>query len=448
MRKILFLLAITCINLSYAGISNPDSSKNIIEKTIILKKMTDAKNLQYAGDYKGALSAYREVITQDKNHAAAHYRAAECYYELLNYNACLEYLNKSLELDPKVNAESDYLMGKVCHRLLKLDEAITAFEKFKTANSTNTTKLADYMVDEYIEQCKRAKQLMANPLKVKVTNMEFLNSRNYDYAAFETSDAKILYFGSRRPQSTGGIVSTADSKYFEDIYFCSRNEDGTWSEPRQVEGKLNTDEHDLVSFISADGSTMYITQNISRYTKSSDIAFAKLSKSTDKWAMAKLLPKGSKAINTSFFDGCPTLTADEKTMYFVSERGGEKHGADIYKSNKLGSNKWSEPVPVNELNTPMQETTPFIYKDIYLFFSSEGHGSMGGYDIFYSKFEAGTWSAPKNLGYPVNSVNHDIYFRLSADGKRGYLSSIRADGKGEFDIYEIDFSEMDAEWLK
>jgi tetratricopeptide (TPR) repeat protein len=431
-----------------AGIFFPDSSKNIIEKTLILKKMTDAKNLQYAGDYKGALSAYREVIVQDKNNAAAYYRAAECYYELLNYNACLEYLNKSLELDPKVNSESDYLIGKVNHRLLKLDEAIAAFEKFKAANASNPVKLKDYMVDEYIAQCKRAKEMVANPVKANITNIALINSRNYDYAAFETADGKILYFGSRRPQSTGGIVSTADSKYFEDIYYCTRNEDGTWSEPRQVEGKLNTDEHDLVSHVTADGSTIYITQNISRYTKSSDIAVAKLSKSTDKWGMAKLLPKGKKAINTSFFDGCPTLTSDEKTIYFVSERGGEKNGADIYKSNKLGSNKWSEPMPVTELNTPMQETTPFIYKDKYLFFSSEGHGSMGGYDIYYSKFEGGVWTAPKNLGYPVNSVNHDIYFRLSADGKKGYLSSIREDGKGEFDIYEIDFSQTEAEWLK
>jgi hypothetical protein len=186
---------------------------------------------------------------------------------------------------------------------------------------------------------------------------------------------------------------------------------------------------------------MYLTYNVNKWTKSSDIAISKMSKS-GKWNLGK--PIKSKAVNTTFFDACPTLPDEMDQMIFISERPGGKGGSDLWKITMQKGTAVGEPVNVGYLNTAYNETTPCITGDgKFMFFSSEGHGSMGGYDIFVSKFVEGNWSTPVNLGYPINTVDDDTHFKLSPDGKKAYFSSVRKDGTGGRDIYEIDLEGFD-----
>lgn len=443
MHKLLLLIGVlflTGLQVRGATVAmKPDTSLSIIDKSVIAAKMVDAKNKQYSGDYRGAMNTYREVIADDKTNAMAHYRIAECHYELMNWSLAKDYLDKAIALDAKVSPEADYLYGKIFHRMENIDEAATKFESFKSTVKPEDLKKWD--IDYYLSQLKNAKELMAKPIDVTVKNFgPHMNSKHDDYSPISSPDGKTIYFTSRRP-GTGGMHAE-DNAYFEDIYFCKLNEDGSWSEAEPVDGKLNSDEYDNCSHLSADGTTMYITQNISRYTKGSDIAIAKMAKS-GKWNMAKLMPKG---VNTSYFEACPTLSPDEKTMYFVSERNGEKFGSDIFKTTKTGS-KWSAPIPVTNLNTEENETTVWLHPSgKWLFFSSKGHNSMGGYDIFVSEWQGTNWGAPRNMGYPINTVNDDTHFRISPDGKFAFISSMRPGGVGDRDIYMIDLSSID--WLK
>ncbi len=418
----------------------PDTTLTVIDKGVISAKMIDAKNKQYAGDYRGALNTYREVLTIDKSNAMANFRIAECHYELNNWELSKEYLDKAIAIEEKVSTDVDYLYGKILHRLEKLDDAIAKLEAYKASLKPELVKSSD--VDFHLGQLRSAKELVAKPLAVTIKNAgAHLNSKYDDYSPVIAPDGKIIYFTSRRPQGTGG-QKAGDDVYFEDIYFTTLTEDGNWAEAEQVEGKLNTDEFDNCSHLSTDGNTMYITQNIARYTKSSDLAVAKLTKS-GKWNMAKLMPKG---LNSSYFDACPTLSPDEKTLYFVSERNGEKYGSDIFKSTKNGS-KWAPPIPVANLNTEENETTVWLHPNMkWLFFSSRGHDSMGGYDIFMAEWTGTNWGSPRNLGYPINSVNDDTHFRISPDGKYALFASQRPGGVGGRDIYMVDISTID--WLK
>lgn len=328
---ILALFTLGFTPLATAGINTPDSSLNVIDKGVVAAKMVDGKNKLFTYDYRAALNTFREIAQMDPKNAMANFYIAECYYELYHYDLAKEYLDKAVTLNPNVDNESDYLYGKIYHHLEKFDDAIASFEKFK--GKIKPEKLKDYDVDYYIAQINNAKKYMAAPVSVTITNAgQNINSRNDDYSALVSPDGKLLYFTSRRAQSTGGHTAT-DGKFYEDIFVCKQKEDGTWGEAEQVEGKLNTDEHDNCCYLSADGTEMYITQNIDGATKSSDIAVSKMSKS-GKWGMAKL----QKTLNSTYFDASPTLTPDEKTIYFISERNGKNRGRIFSKAQKTDAN--------------------------------------------------------------------------------------------------------------
>jgi Tol biopolymer transport system component len=443
-RLLLLICTLSGLSFSARAITNvPDTTLNLLDKGIVAAKMVDGKNKFYTKNYRGALTSFREVLSEDANHPLAHYFIALSHFHLANYELAKEYIDKSINLKSEAE-DATYYQALILHRLEKLDDAIALLEKFRETLTT-PAKQTEYSVDFYINQLKSAKTKMANPVKAEIMNGgRNINSRFDDYSPIFSPDGKVMYFTSRRPQGIGG-TEAEDNQYFEDIYFSKKQDDGTWSEAESVEGKLNTDEYDNCSHISADGTVMYITQNISGHTKSSDIAVAKMSRNGT-WGMAKLMTKG---INTTYFDACPTLTQDEKTMYFVSERAGEKFGSDIYKINKISGSKWGEPISCTTLNSPENETTVWLHPNgQYLFFSSKGFDSMGGYDIFMSKFAGTNWEAPVNLGYPINSVNDDTHFRISPDGKTAVYASIRPNGVGDRDIYTVDISQIPALQIK
>jgi hypothetical protein len=134
-----------------------------------------------------------------------------------------------------------------------------------------------------------------------------------------------------------------------------------------------------------------------------------------------------------------TISQDMNTIYFASNREGGYGGKDIYRITRMPDSTWSKPMNLGPtINTPYDEESPFIHPDgVTLYFPSQGHKNMGWFDIFYSiKDENGNWSAPENLGLPINSVLDDLYFIATFDGKTFYLSSNRDEGNGSMDIYK------------
>lgn len=418
---------------------NPDSTLNLIDKGLIANKLILVKDKIYAHDYRTALQMCREILVDDKNNATAHYRMAECYIEIFDYSAGLESHTKAIAADPKVSKEADLLLSRLAHKLGKLDLAKEALTRYKA--TLNEKEIKEQEVDLMEQQIATAIELMKNPVNVKVTEMgENINSHQDDYSPLISPDGKTFYLCSRRPSSTGSNVA-GDFKYFEDIYTSTRDENGNWQKAEVLDGKINTDEFDNCNYLNKEGNIMYLTYNVHNFTKSSDIAIAKMSK-TGKWNLGK--PIKSKLVNTSFFEACPTLPDAMDQMAFITERPGGSGGSDLWKVGMKNGTPQGVPVNLSSINSPYNETTPCFSGDgLYMFFSSEGNGSMGGYDIFISKFVQGTWSKPVNLGYPINSVDDDTHFKISPDGKKAYFSSVRKDGTGGRDIYEVDLSNFD-----
>jgi Tol biopolymer transport system component len=207
---------------------------------------------------------------------------------------------------------------------------------------------------------------------------------------------------------------------------------------------MNTSGFDALNYISRDGKTMLLTVNTTAVkeklkTRSSDICIMTQSTS-GKWSNPKLID--NKSINTSFFEGSATMTADGNTMYFVSDRKAEKSSTDIYVVQKVNK-KWGEAKPLPaQINTIGRETTPFISPDgRFLFFSSDGLLGMGGLDVYVVENKGGSWGTPVNLGNGINTVNNDTHFQYYEDLKKAMMSGNESLGnKSSMDLFEINMS--------
>jgi tetratricopeptide (TPR) repeat protein len=445
-KLLIVLLFAGIFSVKANAFSNPDSSLNLLDKGIIAEKMFEAKGKFNTGDYRGAISIYREVIDQNSKHILAHYYSGEAHLAIKHYDLALEYAEKTKGLiTDKPLKELDLLFGKIYQKLGKHDEAIASLEKYRVGLTEK--QISDEEIDLMISQCKKAKEVMdaAQP-NIAVTKMgPEINSPTDDFGLVPSPDGKTLYFTSRRSDTQGSSVDIlGDFKFFTDIYVCTWDSvNGKWNEAdNDLAGKLNTEYHESVNYISPDGNMMLVYRNIIDATKSGDIYFSKRSIKTGKWSEPKSFDK--KTINTTFWESSACLTGDGNTIFFLSERLGGEGESDIYTSSKVGG-KWTQPVSVgSNVNTRYDENTVYVTPDgRWMFFSSRGHNSMGGYDIFRSENQAGVWSAPVNLGAPINTVDDDLHFVLTADKKRAYMSTIAEHGKNERDIYVIDLSNVD-----
>lgn len=403
-------------------------------------KILNAKDKFVARDYRSALELYRDLLTDHKEDATFNLRVGQCLLELNQADIALEYFEKALKLKSDVDANIQFYIARGYHRSGQIDKALEAFGKFKSTVGAKKCKELD--LDYYIVQCNTAKELISRPINVKIENMGgTINSEYDDYAPSIAADGKTMIFTSRRADTKGGLRDMEyDKKFFEDIYISNWNDEKKkWDDAEPIKGSLNTEGHDACLSMSPDGKMIFVYRNIEDETRSGDIYISKLT-SSEKWGSPH---SAGPIINSSYFESSASLSADGNTMYFVSERKGGEGNSDIWMSTKVGHD-WSEAVNMGKvINTVEDEISVYIHPDgKTLFFSSKGHNSMGGFDIFKSTLdEKGVWSKPENIGYPINTVNDDIHFSLSTDKKSAYYSTnITGKGFGERDIYKIDMS--------
>lgn len=438
-RIFILLCWLVSSGLVFSQSESPQGSKTpgLKDQAVAGSKIIAARVEFNKNNIRGALTLYREVLDTDPNNSTALFGVSECHYNLKRYKLALEYLDKAVAINPSVSSEAHLYYGQIYHRTEQLDDAISHYQKYQ---ATVKTGGYDYnMAQRYINQCNYAKQMMMHPVDVNIINIgEDVNSRYDDYAPSITADGKTLYFTSRRMDTKGGrLDKDGDYKYFEDIYSSRWNEkENKWSMALPVEGELNTETHDGVLSIFPDGLGMFVYKNT--VTSTGDIYYSIFDKVTNEWQPAVKMPR---PINTSYFESSISMTDDGQTVYFISERPEGLGQGDIYVSNKNGVN-WSTPKNLGTLiNTELDEKFVFIHPNgRTLYFASNGHLTLGGYDIFKSELVNGVWSAPVNLGYPINTVNEESTFSLSADNKTMVLAAEYDNSLGERDLYLVDVS--------
>ena len=433
---------------AYGNISSPaptDSTTSIVDKTAALYIIEEGKTLYGEGKIKDALIKFRQAGIKDPNSWRAAYWISLCHYKMNNYGYALKYAKKAVTLgDDKVNKEVYFTLARAYHRLENIDSALINYELANEKLSKPRAKVL--MVDHLIEECAFAKeQLSKEPAYVKNRLIGDVNSGYDDYSAIVMDGGKTIYFVSRRSNTTGGGMNPDDQRFFEDVYKATWDEElGEWDNVTNKLGKINTDGFDALNYISPDGLYGVMTVNSTATdakttTRGSDICELKMS-NKGTWNTPKSIK--NKSINTSFFEGAATLTADGNTMYFVTDRKGEKSSTDIWVAHRNGKS-WGDakPLPMT-VNTKGRETTPYVTPDgRYLFFSSDGHTGMGGLDVYVVENLGDAWGTPVNLGNGINSVNNDTHFTYIQEMNKAYMSAYEITGnKSSIDIYELDMT--------
>lgn len=366
-----------------------------------------------------ALKNYEMALGSKTEDPYLNMRVAQCYLILGPKNKALELANKAVKLSEKPSGEMNFTLAQALHISHKFDEAIKYYQQ---SDPSNTNKKA---MSKYISECGYGKQYIGAPKDYKITNAgATVNTQHQEYLPQITADLSKLFFTSRRPGSTGNKVAE-DGLYYEDIYI-SGNQGGAWSSPANPGAPINTDGHDACIGVSEDGQTMFLY----RGSNGGDIYKSELN--GKKWSNPEPLP-----FNSATFETCASLSPDGRTLFFVRALDFTAQ-RDIFMCRKTSADNWSKPLKL-PFNTEYDEDSPYMHPDgKTLYFSSKGHSSMGGYDVFKTTLlPGGAWSKPENLGYPMNTAGDEIYFVLGAEGKIGYYASNKDGGLGKQDIYSI-----------
>lgn len=404
------------------------------------KMLDEAKSLYEAQQWSDAAKVYRRLVDVDTTFGEVAYELGMCFNRMPGQRdlagAQFERASRNGSIEAK------YEVAMMRHRQQRFDEEMALLQAYKQETGR---ALGDAEVDRRMRMAVTAKELTASPAEMSIRNMgTLINSKDHDYCPIITADGNTMYFTSRREGSTGSMRDPS-GQYFEDIYMAKRV-DEIWSNATNVGAPLNTFVQDATVGLNPDGSSMII------YRTAQNLTSGDLYECNRHLGLWQPPVKMTDRINSEYHEPSATISPDGSEIYFTSDREGGMGGRDIYRIRKLPNDQWSLPLNLGPtINTPYDEDAPFMHSDgTTLFFSSNGHGTMGGYDIFKSTlvdYDMNGWTTPENMGYPLNTVNDDIYFCLSEDGQTGYFSSERPGGVGGQDIYQITFSSSQLEYL-
>jgi len=433
MKTGLRLLSILLLIVTTFNTINAQSNEKLSKKEA--KVMEEQADLNYEDkNYLDALDQFTQLYN---------YKPDDLYYKLM-MGICLTYdpIQKAKSIDiieqvklvnPEYNLVNFYL-GRAYAVNYEFDKATVFFNTF-LSRATNEDEDQKLLSLQMIENCRNAKEILADTIVENVVeNIGGINSAFSEYVPVISADETVMIYTYRGDKSVGAddVKGAVGSDRYKEDVFITYKKDGEWTEPKSIGENINTKEHDAAIALSVDGQTLFIYKT----DGGGDIYVSYLS--GEDWSRPR--PVKGEVNKKDSWEGSCSLAADGKTLYFASDRDGGLGGRDIYKAELLEDETWGNVQNLgSNINTVYNDDAPFMHPDDKtLYFSSQGHTSVGGYDVFSStKDENGIFGSPVNLGYPINTIDDNRYFVLAANGKTGYYS---ADGKtsaGGQDIYKI-----------
>ncbi|WP_310396651.1 OmpA family protein [Hymenobacter sp.] len=429
------LLQASCAVALTAAVAAPAAAQSTRKDLKTGNKFFEQEN------YRAALPYYEKVLAKDPNNAKALFNAGISYMSFDKEKAS-DYIYKAQKLKPKVDKSVEYWLGRVDHLNYNFDEAIAHFQAYNVTLKKNDSRKEE--LAQLIQHSKNAKVQFNSPKDIFVKNLgPTINSQYSEHSPVISSDDKLLLYTSRGENVTGAAGKTSDKKnksvaadgeYYEDIFEAKRIDDENWEKPRSLSGVLNGKGHDASTQLFDNDTKLLMYRN----DNNGDIFVS--DKTGGDWTAPKPLDAN---INSKSYEGDAYITADGLTLYFATGKYSEDGTLDLYYSTRVAGGDFGPAKSMGgNINTKYDDDSPYISKDgKTLYFSSRGHNTMGGYDIFKSEFDESTrrWGQAQNMGYPINTPDDDSYYRLSPDGSYAYLSSYRIGGYGEKDIYTINY---------
>jgi len=380
-------------------------------------------------DLKKKIKRLTDALSKSPEDTKLLIQLAGLHQEIKEYDQAMIYMEK---LKSKGYTEDPRLYGSLAAMYVRnenFEEALENFKLFKSLLPESSETIPK--VEKEIERIEYVILLQNNPSNINLRPFgDKINTKNSEYLPQFTMDESIFIFTRR---------------FFdqEDLFIAYKTDDGYSTEPlEEINTLLNEGAHTL----SADGNLLIFTlcdgRNMGKITFGSCDLYRSRKKADGTWT--KPVNMG-KRINTARWDSQPSLSADGRTLYFVSDREGSLGGTDIWTSKIDDEGKWSIPVNLGpNINTTGSDESPFIHPDgRTLYFRSTGYLGMGGFDLFRSQLENGTWSKPTNLGSPINTTGQDGALVVSLDGTKGYYASdnYKDQKQNHLDLFEFDLPE-------
>ncbi|NOZ47461.1 MAG: hypothetical protein GXO79_11870 [Chlorobi bacterium] len=419
-KGILLVLILTCINLllfSFNSFSQGDISVDLIKKY--------AENSFKNKDYEFALENYSRLYLIDEKNINYNYRLGICYTESnRDKAAAIPYLEYVISFN-NFPEKALYYLGRAYMYNYLFTDAVEVFYEYKIIGKDEKVLKE---VNRLIEMCYYALEIMNNPVPVTFQLLDStINTPFDDYNPFITDDGEKMVFTSNRKYV----------KEYEEYYnsgYIAEKKKSKWGSVKELSSNTLEDKAETVGF-TYEGNDILL--HLDGYNSDNDIKVAKKKGREYYYAFDEL----SKAINTEYIEDGACMTADEKTVYFASDRPGGFGGMDIYVTHKQQNGTWSKPENLgNVINTEYDENFPNVTSDgKTMYFSSKGFQGIGGYDIFESAFSSETqkWQRPRSIGFPINTPDDNTTIAMSSDKKYAYIAANRKEGFGGLDIYKI-----------
>ena len=427
MNRILSLLLVAIPLLSQAQGALSTTSNKAIEL------YTEADNFRVRGQHTQAIELLNEAISKDKKFVEAYYRLGLVYMTTRNYPKAVENFEKGLSLTTDVRKQKVfwYDLGETYLLSGQYEKSASTLEQFVKVENQNKVKLdrANLM----LKNANFAKSNLAEKAKYSQRKLsDTVNCFAMQYFPVLTADQRELFFTRR-------LVGIGDDD--EDLVVARKDPNGKWTKPASISANINSKFNEGTCTISADGRKLIFTSCTGRRGYGSCDLFESEKIGEDWGEPVNLGPN----VNSYEWESQPSLSADGRTLYFVSDRKGGLGRRDLWYSTLDANGQWTKAQNVGApVNTQYDELSPFIHVNgKTLFFASNGLVGFGKFDIFYSeKFDKG-WTLPENVGSPINDHEDQFSLFITADGKKGYYSheEMTASGIAMGRLYEVQIPE-------
>lgn len=419
-RLLSFVLLLLAFQICLAQKKYSSNSRSAI------KSYERASYLLDLNEFKQAADELNVAIDQDDEFIEAYLLLADVYRVTFDYVNAKETYKKAFAINPSFAPDRYYYFAESELKTGDYQEALAHYKLYKSTGKPSIERIV--LADKYIIDCEFAIEAVKNPVPFKPENLgENVNTADQEYLAALTTDESTLIF-------------TRQIERNEDFYRSYKNGE-EWTKATYLSSNINTPTYNEgAQCLSPDGQFLFFTGcNRPDGLGRCDI-YVSL-KEGEGWS--KPINLGFP-INTKGWESQPSLSADGKTLYFVSDRRGGFGSYDIWKSSIDTEGTWSMPTNLGpNINTPFDEQSPFIHPDNQtLYFSSNGWPGLGNKDLFISRLDsAGSWGVAANLGYPINTYGEESGLTINASGTRAFFSSNNFDGFGGFDIYSFPLPE-------
>ncbi|NOY37179.1 MAG: OmpA family protein [Chlorobi bacterium] len=380
--------------------------------------------------YEKALDLYLKLFHNGYQNNNIRYRIGKTYLHIPGLKTeAIPWLEQAVEKvsakykpqsfkETKAPVEAWLLLGQTYQINNELEKARNAYLQYKRLLiriHEDTDK-----ADRFIASCDTAEKMLSKPRDTEISQPEFLKVTDMNYNATVSADGKRMVFMS-------------DTRYYHAIYFTEYI-NGHWASPRNITMEVESNGNYRVSSLTADGATLLLSAPAGN--NGEDIFISKFIR--NRWSAAKPF---SRKINSFHNEVYAFLSADQKLLLFVSDRPGGTGGLDIYEARKSVDGTWENILNLGTpVNTPYDENTPYLTRNgKRIYFSSNGHPGMGGYDVFISDLTSGQWGNPRNMGYPPNSTDDDLYFSPVEDASTGYMAVFDHQEKKKAEITAFEF---------